>query len=747
MSLLSQALSKQSRSSGGRLPQTVGTGYLPSLSSPSGFLSLGPAGQQALMQAYGQVPWLFSVVETIAQSVASATWRLYQGQIEVANHPALTLWQNPGPYMTGDAFREAGQQHLELTGEWWVVVLRNGQGVPVEFQLIRPDRMTVVPHPTEIIAGYIYTMGGERFPLKPEEVILLKRPNPMDPYRGLGPVQALMTDLESERYAARFSRAFFSNSAEPGGVIEFEEELSDADWEKFLKRWEEMHKGASNAHRVAVLERGKWTGTQQTMRNMQFADLRKFTQDLVLGAYGMPRPIMGITESVNRANAEAAEVTFGRWRLKPRLDRIKAMLNYQLLPMFGPAPGLEFRYDNPVPDDRLTDLAEATQGYTGGILTQNEARERLDEDILPGGDEIKPPPAPGLFGDLPTPSRSWKGWKAPANDLYGEELQRRQRQVERNWAARLVREREAITLHLREFMARRVKIEMGDVSSYDWNWWDKYSDEVIAELASMAAASITVGFTDMAPSLVQQLASEYARTRGAALLRLDGEANLVAFTRRRVNDLVAQTIDEGWGLDKLRRALQDDVAFSRQRAGMVARTETATALGQGQRAAAIADGRDEKRWITQGASDPRVDQVCLDNEAQGWIPLGDPFKSGHDTIPAHPSCQCVCVYRHSGGSGVDAEEAMEDDTAAAIAGARSVDEVRCPGCQTRMPVSAFQGRSVFQCRKTGCKRQFTFSTIEPGLEVVRKYVERDAEGRILAIREERPLSGSNGRVH
>ena len=107
--------------------------------------------------------------------------------------------------------------------------------------------------------------------------------------------------------------------------------------------------------------------------------------------------------------------------------------------------------------------------------------------------------------------------------------------------------------------------------------------------------------------------------------------------------------------------------FSRDRASRVARTETATGLGQGHKQAAQSMGRDEKHWRTQGAADPRVDETCLANEAQGWVEIGSLFVSGHDTVPAHPNCMCKTDYR--------TRELHEESATPRLA-----REGRCPQC-------------------------------------------------------------------
>jgi hypothetical protein len=94
---------------------------------------------------------------------------------------------------------------------------------------------------------------------------------------------------------------------------------------------------------------------------MQFTELRNLSREIIREAFGFPKALTGSVDDVNRANAEANEVMFARWLLVPRLERIKQALNNDFLPLFGTAAkGLEFDYDNPVPDDRELASAELT---------------------------------------------------------------------------------------------------------------------------------------------------------------------------------------------------------------------------------------------------------------------------------------------------------------------------------------------------------------------------------------------------
>ncbi|SRR6266576_316009 len=349
-----------------RAPSTGASSVLAGSMTPTGTMT-------AQMRLQGSVGTLFAIVDRIITAYAGVEWKLYkvpkdgrrrytdQGtdnvqddRTEIMRHPALDLWNRPNPFFFGTSFRESAQQHEELTGEQYWVVTKNQFGFPQEMWFVRPDRMEPVPSRENYLAGYVYRgFNGENIPLSVDEVIFLRRPNPMDPYRGLGAVQSIMGDLDAQRLATDWNRNFFLNSATPGGVIEADNNISDDDFNQFQRRWAETHRGVANAHRVAILEAGmKWVDRKYTMDDMQFVELRNASRETIREAFGFPKAMTGASEDVNKANAYAGEVMFARWLTRPRLMRVKEVLNNIILPMYGPsAQGLEFDFVNPVPED------------------------------------------------------------------------------------------------------------------------------------------------------------------------------------------------------------------------------------------------------------------------------------------------------------------------------------------------------------------------------------------------------------
>jgi HK97 family phage portal protein len=390
---------------------TTGNGRL------GGLVNFGGGNTATTLRSMETNGTLFSVIDALASAVGRSKWCLYrkaqsgkpEDRVEVTSHAALDVWHQPNPFMTTSELLETVDQHYELTGEGWMVVSRDTftRTQPLELWPVRPDRMSPIPHREKYLAGYEYRIGSETVPLTLNEVIFIRRPNPMDPYRGIGPVQSVLADVDSARYSAEWNRNFFLNSAEPGGIIEVPEALSDDEFRTLRTRWAEQHQGVAQAHRVAILEVGKWVDRKFSQRDMQFVELRHVSREIIREAFRVSKTMLGLSEEVNRATAQAAEYVFGKWLIVPRLERIKQALNYEFLPMFGPTTkGLEFDYESPVDDDAELENAERTskvQAYvmlTGAGVTPAAAAEvcglpDMEHEPKPEPEAPPVPPAPG----------------------------------------------------------------------------------------------------------------------------------------------------------------------------------------------------------------------------------------------------------------------------------------------------------------------------------------------------------------
>lgn len=397
--------------------------------------TFGMQGQLSAMEASAA---LYAIVNRTSTSTAAETWHLHrksEGSVcefeqpdgepcgtknvqHVPRHPAQVVLDRPNDFYTTAETFEAGQQHVDLTGEGWLVMPRIGS-VPAELWVARPDRMVVVTDPRDFLLGYIYCgPDGREVPLKRRDVMLNRMPNPKDPYRGLGPVQSIMQQVSNASLSAEWNTNFFRNGARPGGVIKLSRRMSDPEFDQLVERWNYAHKGVANAGRTAFMEDGDWIDVKPlSMRDMQFVETADLNRDTILLAFGMSKFAVGVVDDINRATANAAKAWFGEMITLPRLKRWRDMLNQDFLPQFpgwDPNPDalghVWFVHSNPVPADRAEQREDQTAAVTQFVALVGAGVEpavaaevcKLPEMKMapkPEPEPMQPPGAPKKPGD------------------------------------------------------------------------------------------------------------------------------------------------------------------------------------------------------------------------------------------------------------------------------------------------------------------------------------------------------------
>lgn len=346
--------------------------------------------------AYGSVGTLFAIVSQIGNAFASTEWHLYRRtsvrdkrkRAEVLNHGFMTVWDQPNEFYTGRYFRESVQQHLDLVGEG-VIVLNKVGNIVVEMWPVRPDRIKPVRHPKKFLTGWVYCgPDGEEVPLTLDQVIHIKLPNPADPYRGMGPVQTVLYEMDAARYGAQWNANFFINGARPGGIIKVDYRMDDKEFNAFVARWRQQHQGVANAHRVAVLENAEWQDTNFSMTDMQFVELRNLPRELIREAFAFPKPMLGTVDDVNRANSEASKEIMATGQTIPRLSRWRDIINAPngLLSQFANGKSLLLDYDDPTPvnsEQVNADRNSQTTAYRNLILSGVHPDDASDTVGLP----------------------------------------------------------------------------------------------------------------------------------------------------------------------------------------------------------------------------------------------------------------------------------------------------------------------------------------------------------------------------
>jgi hypothetical protein len=189
-------------------------------------------------------------------------------------------------------------------------------------------------------------------------------------------------------YSELFNLTFFKNSAVPYTVLYTDQKLNENTINRLKETWEKTYRGPKNAFKTAILEAGlKVEKLQTTSKDMDFVEQQRFIRDKLMAMFKTTKIALGITEDVNRANAEASEYVFAKNCVRPKMAQFVESFNEFLVPLLDPTGTLFLDFADPVPKDRTVKITE----YTAAVdkwMTRNEIREEEGLPPLEGGDEI-----------------------------------------------------------------------------------------------------------------------------------------------------------------------------------------------------------------------------------------------------------------------------------------------------------------------------------------------------------------------
>jgi len=84
----------------------------------------------------------------------------------------------------------------------FVEIVRGRGGAPIALHLLPPQNTSPIPDVTKFVKGFEVKINAtEKRTIKPENVIWIRRPHPLDPYLSMTPMEAAGVAIELENLA------------------------------------------------------------------------------------------------------------------------------------------------------------------------------------------------------------------------------------------------------------------------------------------------------------------------------------------------------------------------------------------------------------------------------------------------------------------------------------------------------------------------------------------------------------------
>lgn len=305
----------------------------------------GETGGASLHNAYQQSVWVYGCVSAIAEQLAQIPFRFSRvpagpmksrtgkwrqravGEEIVQGGAVVDLFNRPHPHLTRFQFWELAASWLQLRGELFCVPIAEGRNVS-QLIVLAPDSFREEVR-ENILLGWHYT-GHSTAPLEtqvflPEEVVTDRLANPFNFWRGMSPLHVAGLAAQTDYASAQFQKGLMLNNADTGVIVNTEQQVDEAQRAAILQALEARKRRAGTADRPLFLWGGaKIEKPMLSATDMQFLENRKFNRQEICAVFKVPQEILGFTEDANRSVGESARLNFIENRIGPLCERLEA---------------------------------------------------------------------------------------------------------------------------------------------------------------------------------------------------------------------------------------------------------------------------------------------------------------------------------------------------------------------------------------------------------------------------------------
>jgi HK97 family phage portal protein len=589
----------------------------------------------------------------------------------------LTRWlKNPNPSKRFSLLLYELVEHLAIAGDAYLDKVTDKQGRIVELWGIHPATMRVVADEHGVIQGYVQQINQHREDFTPGRISHLRLPSAHNDLYGQSPLEPVMEEVGLDLQAVRSNRALFENGLKPSAIL-----LMDGLDKDGMTRAADMirdkYAGARHHHSLMALSGVKdvkpWG---QTLKDMEFSELRALATEKIANAYGVPKLFLNQKDAADYSTSDVQERVFYTTTIRPIQDLIEEVITEEIIHAFDDA--FAFRFNEPDFADTNELRKDALIAENQGILYDDEVREkyfalpkktpeqRAEEERAKQqfGQQLQPQSTPqsetGEADDEAGTEAEESPKKSVSKALTPTEIEairaRRETihdELEAGIMPNVVRYMERQESRYLDKLAttfkaaphKRNDVEKDVLDSVIEPYFDGTDDDdrelsiqLYADLepslaAGVAEAGLQIAFTfDAAVS--QRIIDEYLLKNALAHAKI-----INTTTKDQLRETLREGIAAGEGVPELRARVKSVfTGASTNRADTIARTETSQAFEYANERAMIESGVvKQARWATSLDERVRESHRALEGVV---VPLGESWPGG---IKPGQEFRCRCT--------------------------------------------------------------------------------------------------------
>lgn len=333
---------------------------------------------------------VFGCVNIKADALAIMPLKLYKsvdnGKEEFKTHSLYKLLKSaPNPELTAFEWKKMISQDLDLRGNNYNQIVRNGLG---EIKAIYPlvaDKMTV--EWTTTGNQKVYKYDGQ---IVPSNRILHFFDIPdKEGLKGLSRIQLHKDTLEFSKASSLYGNKLFKNGLSPTGIFETPGKLDDDSFNRLKKDLDEEYSSFEKTGKPLLLEQGlTYKAISLTSSDAQWMESRGLNRENIATIFGVPVAMLNDGTKSSYNSLEQKYLEFQTGTILPRSIMIEQKAELKLLNE-SEKDTLFFKFlFNALLRADVKTRVEYYRGMSNiAAMNPNEVREKEDMNSYEGGDK------------------------------------------------------------------------------------------------------------------------------------------------------------------------------------------------------------------------------------------------------------------------------------------------------------------------------------------------------------------------
>lgn len=313
---------------------------------------------------------IYTAVNIIASDIASN-----RIESDVPLYETL-INDKPNSYMTGYAFKYALAVNMLLNGNSFAEI--DGHTL----KLLPNNKMTVEQDDYSNKLRYYYSYNGKtKREIAPDNILHFKYMT-QDGVSGISPLYSLEDERKIQKAGNDLLTGFFSQGVHGTTVVKMKQaDLSQKAKDNIRDNFDEATTGSNALHTVVTDDSMDISNLQVNTDILKLVNSNDWTTKQIAKVFGLPVEKLAV-ENVH-SNQTQSNVGYLRDTLQHYFDCFTTELNFKLGHSF------KFNTDNLLTLDPEKQQQLANNGYSTGIYTLNEARNKAGLKPVAGGDTFK----------------------------------------------------------------------------------------------------------------------------------------------------------------------------------------------------------------------------------------------------------------------------------------------------------------------------------------------------------------------